>query len=98
MRKKRDNKSEERSSNESNKFVNKDNNGNLKERRNWIDMKKPIDKNLEKSPKAEGEKMSHNKGRVHHNKINKKLHNSVKLTKAKSVNKSLKDHNSNKLR
>ena len=61
-------------------------------------MNKPIDKNLEKSLKAEGEKMSHNKGRVRHNKINKRPHKSVKLTRAKSVNKSLKDHNSNRLR
>ena len=41
-------------------------------------MNKPIDKNLEKSLKAEEDKSSHNKGKVHHNKINKKLLNSVK--------------------
>ncbi len=61
-------------------------------------MNKPIDKNLEKSLKAEEDKNSHSKVKALHNKINKKLHNSGKLTKAKSVNKDLKDHNSNKLR
>lgn len=61
-------------------------------------MNRLIDKNLEKSLKAEEDKNSHSKGKVLHNKINKKLHNSVKLTKVKSVNKDLKYHNSNKRR
>lgn len=60
-------------------------------------MNKLIVKNLEKSHKVVEEKSSHNKKKELHKKINKKLHNSVKLTKARSVNNRLREH-SNKLK